>query len=122
MLMLAWLVLSRTVVPCLSLPTLVRKLEQVLFVLQNIVIVLFLVCSQKASIAELKAQLDEERNQRREEREKAAADLKAAVQKAQLEAEEEIKRFSDAATRRQREQQEVINKLQVWMLLQFIIS
>lgn len=85
-------------------------------------IVLFLVCSQKASIAELKAQLDEERNQRREEREKAAADLKAAVQKAQLEAEEEIKRFSDAATRRQREQQEVINKLQVWMLLQFVIS
>ncbi|CAL9006916.1 unnamed protein product [Prunus brigantina] len=71
-----------------------------------------IVNSQKASIAELKAQLDEERNQRREEREKAAADLKAAVQKAQLEAEEEIKRFSDAATRRQREQQEVINKLQ----------
>ncbi|XP_009379272.2 myosin-10 isoform X1 [Pyrus x bretschneideri] len=71
-----------------------------------------IVNSQKASIAELKAQLDEERAQRREEREKAAADLKAAVQKAQSEAEEDLKRFSDDATRRQREQQEVINKLQ----------
>lgn len=65
------------------------------------------------SIAELKAQLDEEREQRREEREKAVADLKAAVQRAQLEAEEELKRLSDAALRREREQQEVINKLQV---------
>lgn len=65
------------------------------------------------SIAELKAQLDEEREQKREEREKAAADLKAAVQRAQLEAEEELKRLSDAALRRKREQQEVINKLQV---------
>ncbi|XP_050133332.1 uncharacterized protein LOC126609426 isoform X1 [Malus sylvestris] len=71
-----------------------------------------IVNSQKASIAELKAQLDEERAQRQEEREKAAADLKAAVQKAQSEAEEDLKRFSDDATRRQREQQEVINKLQ----------
>lgn len=70
-------------------------------------------CSQKVSIAELKAQLDEEREQRREEREKAVADLKAAVQRAQLEAEEELKRLSDAALRREREQQEVINKLQV---------
>ncbi|KAH7519561.1 hypothetical protein FEM48_Zijuj08G0050100 [Ziziphus jujuba var. spinosa] len=68
--------------------------------------------SQKVSIAELKAQLDEEREQKREEREKAAADLKAAVQRAQLEAEEELKRLSDAALRREREQQEVINKLQ----------
>ncbi|KAF3439964.1 hypothetical protein FNV43_RR18242 [Rhamnella rubrinervis] len=68
--------------------------------------------SQKVSIAELKAQLDEEREQRREEREKAAADLKAAVQRAQSEAEEELKRMSDAALRREREQQELINKLQ----------
>ncbi|XP_024019022.1 stress response protein NST1 isoform X1 [Morus notabilis] len=68
--------------------------------------------SQKASIAELKEQLDEEREQRREEREKAAADLKTAVQRALSEAEEEIKRSSDAALRREREQQEVINKLQ----------
>lgn len=70
-------------------------------------------CSQKASIAELKERLDEEREQRREEREKAATDLKSAVQRALSEAQEEIKRSSDAALRREREQQEVINKLQV---------
>ncbi|XP_024172231.1 myosin-9 isoform X3 [Rosa chinensis] len=68
--------------------------------------------TQKASLAELKAQLDEERDQRREEREKAAVDLKAAVHKAQSDAQEELKQYSDAATRREREQQEVINKLQ----------
>ncbi|KAL5571986.1 hypothetical protein UlMin_021583 [Ulmus minor] len=67
--------------------------------------------SQKVSIAELKEQLDEEREQRRKEREKAAADLKAAVQRAQSEAQEELKRLSDAALRREGEQQEVINKL-----------
>ncbi|KAL8137935.1 hypothetical protein V2J09_003936, partial [Rumex salicifolius] len=68
--------------------------------------------SQKASLAELKTQLDEERDQRREEREKAAAELKAAVHKAQLEGQEELKRLSDASLRREREQQEVLNKLQ----------
>ena len=73
----------------------------------------FLVYSQKASLAELKAQLEEERDQRREEREKAAVDLRAAVHKAQSDAQEELKQYSDAATRREREQQEVINKLQV---------
>lgn len=69
--------------------------------------------SQKASLSELKVQIDEERDQRREEREKAAADLKAAVQKAHAEAQDELKRLSDATSRREREQQEVINKLQV---------
>lgn len=68
--------------------------------------------SQKASIAELKAQLFEERDQRREEREKAATDLKAAVQRAQSEAQEEFKRLSDSSLRQERELQEVINKLQ----------
>ncbi|KAL6126003.1 hypothetical protein ACLB2K_074054 [Fragaria x ananassa] len=68
--------------------------------------------TQKASLAELKAQLDEEREQRREEREKSAIDLKAAVHKAQSDAQEELKQYSDAAARREREQQEVINKLQ----------
>ncbi|KAL9234394.1 hypothetical protein vseg_009273 [Gypsophila vaccaria] len=68
--------------------------------------------SQKASIAELKTQLDEERDQRKEEREKAAADLKASIQRVQSEAQEELKRASDVAVRREREQQEVINKLQ----------
>ncbi|XP_057980290.1 uncharacterized protein LOC131166072 isoform X2 [Malania oleifera] len=68
--------------------------------------------SQKASISELKAQLDEERDQRREEREKAEADLKAAIHRVQSEAQEELKRLSDAALRREREQQEVIYKLQ----------
>lgn len=68
--------------------------------------------SQKASIAELKAQLDEERDQRKEEREKASADLRAAVQRAQREAQEELERVSDAALKRENEQQEVINKLE----------
>ena len=69
--------------------------------------------SQKASIAELKVQLDEERDQRREEREKATVDLKAAVQRAQLEAQEELQRLSGVALKREKEQQEVINKLEV---------
>ncbi|KAH9627441.1 hypothetical protein KSS87_006132 [Heliosperma pusillum] len=68
--------------------------------------------SQKAAIAELKTQLDEERDLRKEEREKAAADLKSAVQKVASEAQEELKRASDVALRREREQQEVINKFQ----------
>ncbi|KAJ9680763.1 hypothetical protein PVL29_019931 [Vitis rotundifolia] len=68
--------------------------------------------SQKASISKLEARLDEERDQRREEREKAAADLKAAIHRAQSEAQEEIKRLSEVALRRERELQEVINKLQ----------
>ncbi|GAB4861877.1 hypothetical protein Ancab_037132 [Ancistrocladus abbreviatus] len=68
--------------------------------------------NQKASITELKVQLEEEREQRREEREKASADMKAAIQKVQSEAQDELKRLSDAALRREREQQEVITKLQ----------
>jgi FKBP-type peptidyl-prolyl cis-trans isomerase len=55
--------------------------------------------------------LDEERNQRREERETAIAELKAAIHRCQIEAQEELKRFSDAAMRHEREQQEVINKM-----------
>ncbi|KAG9445097.1 hypothetical protein H6P81_016437 [Aristolochia fimbriata] len=68
--------------------------------------------SQRVSISELETQLDEERNQRREEREKAAADQKAALQKAHSEAQEELKRQIDAALRLQRELREVISKLQ----------
>lgn len=79
---------------------------------KKVLIVQFLSSSQKASIAELKAQLFEERDQRREEREKAATDLKAAVQRAQSEAQEEFKRLSDSSLRQERELQEVINKLQ----------
>jgi len=79
----------------------------------SIVILSLFLCSQKVNIAELKEQLDDERTQRKEEREKAAADLKAAVHKAQSEAEDELKRLSDAALRRERELQEAINKLQV---------
>ena len=70
-------------------------------------------CSQKVNIVELKEQLDDEQTQRKEEREKAAADLKAVIHRAQSEAEEEIRRLSDAALRRERELQEAINKLQV---------
>ncbi|XP_074263204.1 uncharacterized protein LOC141586010 isoform X2 [Silene latifolia] len=68
--------------------------------------------SQKTAIAELKTQLDEERDMRKEEREKAAADLKSAVQRVAAEAQEELKRASDVSLRREREQQEVINKFQ----------
>uniref|UniRef100_A0A1J3I626 FHA domain-containing protein n=1 Tax=Noccaea caerulescens TaxID=107243 RepID=A0A1J3I626_NOCCA len=67
--------------------------------------------SQKASIDELKTGLDEERNQRKEERETAIAELKAAVHRCQIEAQGELKRFSDAAMRHEREQQDVINKM-----------
>lgn len=69
--------------------------------------------SQKASISELKGLLDEERDQRREEREKASVDMKMAIQRVQAEATEEIKRVSKCALRREKEQQEMINKLQV---------
>lgn len=75
-----------------------------------------------ANIAELKEQLDEERTQRKEEREKAAADLKAAVNKAQSEAQEELKKLSDTSLRRERELQEAINKLQVWKFKCLIIK
>ncbi|CAA0842654.1 SMAD/FHA domain-containing protein [Striga hermonthica] len=68
--------------------------------------------SQKASISKLKALLDEERGQRREEREKASLHMKVTIQKVQAEAAEEIKRVSDGALRREKEQQEMINKLQ----------
>ncbi|CAA6673612.1 unnamed protein product [Spirodela intermedia] len=68
--------------------------------------------SQKGTILEREAQLDEERNQRRAEREKAAADLKSALQRVQLEAQEEIKRQTDVYLQQHREQQEFIVKLQ----------
>ncbi|KAI4354907.1 hypothetical protein L6164_003732 [Bauhinia variegata] len=68
--------------------------------------------SQKANIAELKEQLNEERRQRKEEREKAAADLKAALHRAHSEAQEELKRLSETSLRREKELQEAINKLQ----------
>ncbi|KAJ4956572.1 hypothetical protein NE237_013355 [Protea cynaroides] len=71
-----------------------------------------IISSQKASISELEARLDDERNQRREEREKAEMDLKAALQKAQTEAQEELKRQFNVASREQKELQEIINKLQ----------
>lgn len=69
--------------------------------------------SQKASISELKALLAEEREQRKEEREKAATDLKISIQRIQAEAQQELQRLSDAAEKREKEQQEMINKLQV---------
>lgn len=85
--------------------------------MKNVVMFLLFSYSQKASLSELKVQIDEERDQRREEREKAAADLKAAVQKAHAEAQDELKRLSDASSRREREQLEVINKLQVSLII-----
>ncbi|MCD7454079.1 hypothetical protein HAX54_023440 [Datura stramonium] len=71
-----------------------------------------IISSQKASISELKALLDEEREQRKEEREKAALDLKTSTQRVQAEAQEEIRRLSESAIKREKEQQEIINKLQ----------
>lgn len=49
---------------------------------------------------------------RREERDKAAEDLKSALHKVNAEAQEEIKRQAEAHLRQQREQKEVISKLQ----------
>ncbi|KAI4356821.1 hypothetical protein L6164_000808 [Bauhinia variegata] len=71
-----------------------------------------IISSQTANITELKEQLDEERSLRKEEQEKAASDLKAAVHRVQSEAQEEFKRLSDTALRREKELQESINKLQ----------
>ncbi|XP_071716551.1 uncharacterized protein [Rutidosis leptorrhynchoides] len=68
--------------------------------------------SQNTSIAELKALLEEEREQRKDDREKAVANLTAAIQRVKAEAQEELKRLSDASLRREHEQQEIINKLQ----------
>ncbi|XP_075518451.1 uncharacterized protein LOC142552615 isoform X2 [Primulina tabacum] len=68
--------------------------------------------SQKASMSELKTLLDEERDQRRREREKATADLKLSIQRIRAETAEEIKRVSDGALMREKEQLERINKLQ----------
>lgn len=79
-------------------------------------------CSQKATISEIEARLDEERSQRREERQKAAADLNSALKRAQLEAQEEIKRQSEIHLRQHKEQQEVINKLEVSEVFLSVIS
>ncbi|KAG5626885.1 hypothetical protein H5410_012103 [Solanum commersonii] len=68
--------------------------------------------SQKLSISELKTLLDEEREQRKKEREKAALDLKTSTQRVQAEAQEEIRRLSESAIKREKEQQEIIKKLQ----------
>ncbi|XP_073291277.1 uncharacterized protein [Primulina huaijiensis] len=68
--------------------------------------------SQKASMSELKTLLDEERDQRRREREKATADLILSIQRIRAETAEEIKRVSDGALMREKEQLERINKLQ----------
>ncbi|KAK9058960.1 hypothetical protein SSX86_021578 [Deinandra increscens subsp. villosa] len=68
--------------------------------------------SQNATIAELKVLLDEEREQRKGDREKAVANLTASIQRVKAEAQEELKRLSDTSLRRENEQQEIINKLQ----------
>ncbi|KAJ9556423.1 hypothetical protein OSB04_011037 [Centaurea solstitialis] len=71
-----------------------------------------IITSQNASISELKMLLDEEREQRKEDREKAVENLTASIQRVKAEAQEELKRLSDASLRRENEQQEIINKLQ----------
>lgn len=84
-----------------------------LIIFLNNVYPLFPLLSQKASISKLETLLDEERELRRDEREKAAVNLKNSIQKVRTESQEELKRLSDAALRREKEQQEVIYKLQV---------
>ncbi|XP_039827986.1 uncharacterized protein LOC120689685 isoform X2 [Panicum virgatum] len=71
-----------------------------------------IISSQKTIICELEGQLSEERNLRREERDKAAQDLKSALHKVQAEAQEETKRQAQSYLRQQNEQKDVINKLQ----------
>ncbi|CAL4937410.1 unnamed protein product [Urochloa decumbens] len=71
-----------------------------------------IILSQKAILCELEGQLSEERNLRREERDKAAQDMKSALHRAQAEAQEEIKRQAESYLRQQREHKEVISKLQ----------
>ncbi|XP_020996482.1 uncharacterized protein LOC107485447 [Arachis duranensis] len=71
-----------------------------------------IISSQKVNIAELWEQLDDERIQRKDEREKATSGLKAAVFRSQSEAQEELRRHTDASLRRERELHETINKLQ----------
>uniref|UniRef100_A0A804RBV0 SMAD/FHA domain-containing family protein n=1 Tax=Zea mays TaxID=4577 RepID=A0A804RBV0_MAIZE len=71
-----------------------------------------IISSQKGMICELEGQLNEERNLRREERDKAAHDMKSALHKVQAEAQEEIKKQAESYLRQQREQKEVISKLQ----------
>ncbi|KAH7292730.1 hypothetical protein KP509_29G083000 [Ceratopteris richardii] len=68
--------------------------------------------SQRINIDELKEQLEEERNQRRSEREKAEVDLKSAIDRVRSEAAEELKRHSDSAAQQLKEHLEMINKLQ----------
>ncbi|KAM3316080.1 hypothetical protein ACQJBY_034303 [Aegilops geniculata] len=68
--------------------------------------------SQKANICELEEQLSEERNLRIEERDKAAEDLKSALHKVQAEAQDEMKRQTEAYLKQQKEQKEFIIKLQ----------
>lgn len=70
-------------------------------------------CSQKASISKLEVLLKEERELRREDQKKADLNLKTSIQKVQAESQEEMKRLSAAALRREKEQQELIHKLQV---------
>ncbi|KAE8799733.1 myosin-9 [Hordeum vulgare] len=71
-----------------------------------------LIHSQKANICELEEQLSEERNLRIEERDKAAEDLKSALHKVQAEAQDEMKRQTEAYLKQQKEQKEFIMKLQ----------
>lgn len=68
--------------------------------------------NQKSRISELEVQMDEERNQRREERDKAALDLQCALQKIREEAREEINCQAEVHFKQCKEQEEVINKLQ----------
>lgn len=77
--------------------------------------------SQKALIAELKVQLDEERERRQDEQEKATVDLKAAVERAQSGAQEELQWLSVVALKREKEQRELFNKLEVGIIFFFCL-
>ncbi|KAJ7551552.1 hypothetical protein O6H91_06G020200 [Diphasiastrum complanatum] len=68
--------------------------------------------NHKGSIAELEKRLTEERTQARMEREASEADYRASLERARIEAAEEMKRHVEAAARQQKQHLEVISALQ----------
>lgn len=79
-------------------------------------------CSLKGRVDELEKLVEEERVKNSIERADAEASLKAALERVQLEATEELKRHNEAAARQQEQQNGIILALQVsspsWLALQ----
>lgn len=77
------------------------------------ILILILLCSQKATITDLEKRVEEERELRKEENAEAQAALKAAVEKARKEAAEERKQQAEAAAKLQKQLEDKISELQV---------